>query len=206
MKVLIRYNDLWVGIILTYFMGALFLGVIERSYPGIDLNVSLFWIAMVMFYSGGFFGNLFCEKKNEVIGYILLPISIQPIVIFRCLSISLLVILIAMPAIIFSASFFNISSQQLLHSFYYYMSSLSVCIVIGTLVSTTKKVLLLSDSTVFGQWMVVAMSPIPYVIFIVWLNSVIGLILLIAMSFALWFYLLIPLLDHRARKILINLK
>ena len=193
-KIMIRYLDVTIGVVLFYIILGIILVDLSRSYP---INIPLFSVALAIFFTGGLFGRLFCEKKNEIQGYMLTPWSLRSVILSKNVTLFVLSAVMPLPILIVASFFVPIAAQDYIDMALYFITSISVCLLLGNVVSVSKNVMSSARLRVSPlQWVIVAVSPVPYLIFKSWMESWALCISFFCVSCLVWYYYELPWMER----------
>lgn len=203
-KIIIRYLDVSIGLILFYIALGIILVDLSLSY---SLNIPLVSVALAMFFTGGLFGRLFCEKKNEIQGYMLTPWSLRPVILAKNISLFVLSAVVPLPILITASFFVPISPQNYVDMALYFITSISVCLLLGNWVSVSKNVLSSARQEVTPlQYIVVAIAPVPYLVFHVWMQSWSLCISFFLVTCFIWYFYEIPWVERNFQTVFYNIR
>ncbi len=187
---MLRYLSMTIGVVLFYIILGVILVDLSLSY---SINILLFSVALAVFFIGGLFGNLFCEKKNELQGYMLAPWSLRSVILSKNIALFVLSVVVPLPVLIAVSFFVPIAAQHYIDMALYFITSISVCLLLGNIVSVSKKVM---TSARMGlslfQWLIIAASPVPYLIFKSWMQSWLLCVSFFCVSCFVWYFYELP--------------
>lgn len=192
---MIRYMDFFVGAVFFYLGAGLLLVTIIKVYP---INIPLLCIALSVFSTGAWFGRLFCEKKNEIMGYMLTPWSLRSVILSKNVALFVLSAVMPLPLLITTSFFVHITMQDVIDMVLYFITSLSVCLLLGNMFSVSKNVLS-TDRYTFTllQWIIIFASPIPYLIFKSWMQSWSLCVSFFFVSCFVWYFYEVPRVEKK---------
>jgi hypothetical protein len=174
------------GIILVYF---------GRFYA---INIPLMSVALAVFFMGGLFGRLFCEEKNEIQGYMLTPWSLRSVVLSKNVALIVLSALVPLPILVAVSFFVPIVAQDYIDMALYFITSISVCLLLGNVVSISKNVMSSLRQEISAlHWVIVAVSPVPYLIFKSWMESWTLCVSFFCVSCLVWYYYEVPWVEKK---------
>lgn len=205
-KIFGRYTDLLFGGLMIYF-SYLMIMIAFYEYKTI-LNMPLLIIIICTLCTGPFMGDIFCGGQSEKRIYCITTGSVRSI--FICKNIALILIILVFPIpLLFSSSFyFHSSLQNYMVGGLYFITSIPVFMIVGNLVSVWingKEELENTSRRIIFQFLMFIAAFIPYLIFQVWLQSVILCILFSMFSILGWYYYVLPIVENRFRKQNFNL-
>lgn len=189
-----RYLDL-IALSIIFFISVVILLVsLSQSYT---INLPLLCIALSICVTAGLFGRLFCEKKNEIMGYMLTPWSLRSVILSKNIALFLLSIVLPLPILIVASFFFSITAQEVIDMVLYLITSISVCLLLGNMVSVSKNVMASARLSISPlQWVIVAASPVPYLIFKSWMGSWTLCVSFFCVSCFVWYYYELPWVER----------
>lgn len=189
-KIVIRYTDLFVESILFYISAGILLVILARSY---HLNIPLLSVIFAVFSTGSLFGNLFCEKPNEIRGYLLAPWSLRSVILSKNAALIVLTTMLPLPIIITASFIVSLSVQEYLSATLFFITSVPLCMLLGNIVSISQRILESAHHAPSPfKWGIVAVSPLPYVVFKSWMNSIVLCIIFFGFSFIVWYAYQLP--------------
>lgn len=195
LKIMIRYTDLVIGSIMLYVGAGLVVLSFKKVYP---INIPLLCIAFSVFSSGALFGRIFCETKNEIMGYMLTPWSLRAVILSKNVALFVLSAVMPLPLLVSASFFVPITAQDVIDMALYFITSLSVCLLLGNMFSVSKDVLS-TDRYTFTllQWIIVFASPIPYSIFKSWMQSWSLCVSFFFVSCFVWYFYEVPRVEKK---------
>ncbi|NGP89625.1 hypothetical protein [Fodinibius halophilus] len=190
LKIMNRYLNLTIGLVLFYILSGIILVDFSRSYA---INIPLISVALAISFTGGLFGRLFCEKKNEIQGYMLTPWFLRSVILSKNIALLLLSAAVPLPMLVAASFFVPIAAQDYIDMALYFITSISVCLLLGNVVSISKNIMS-SERLGFSplQWLIVAVSPVPYLIFKSWMGSWTLCVLFFCVSCFVWYFYELP--------------
>jgi len=193
-KIMIRYLDVTISVVLFYIILGIILVDLTRSN---SINIPLFSVALAIFFTGGLFGRLFCEEQNEIMGYMLTPWSLRSVIVSKNVALFVLSAIVPVPLLVVASFFVPFAAQDYIDMILYFITSISVCLLLGNIVSVSKNVI---SSARLGvsplQWVIVAVSPVPYLIFKSWMQSWVLCGLFFCISCFVWYYYELPWVER----------
>jgi hypothetical protein len=167
----------------------------KKVYP---INIPLLCIAFSVFSSGALFGRIFCETKNEIMGYMLTPWSLRAVILSKNVALFVLSAVMPLPLLVSASFFVPITAQDVIDMALYFITSLSVCLLLGNMFSVSKDVLS-TDRYTFTllQWIIVFASPIPYSIFKSWMQSWSLCVSFFFVSCFVWYFYEVPRVEKK---------
>jgi hypothetical protein len=195
LKIMIRYLDVTIGVVLFYVILGIILIDLSRSN---SFNIPLFSVALALFFTGGLFGRLFCEKKNEIQGYMLTPWSLRSVILSKNVALFVLSAVVPLPILVTVSFFVPIAAQDYIDMALYFITSISICLVLGNIVSVSKNVM---SSARLGvsplQWIIIVSSPVPYLIFKSWMQSWSLCVSFFFISCFVWYFYEVPRVEKK---------
>lgn len=194
LKIMIRYLDVTIGVVLFYIILGIILVDLSRSN---SINIPLFSVALAFFFTGGLFGRLFCEKKNEIQGYMLTPWSLRSVILSKNVALFVLSAVVPLPILVAASFFVPIVVQDYIDMALYFITSISVCLLLGNIVSVSKNVMSSARQGVSPlQWIIIASSPVPYLIFKSWMQSWSLCVSFFCVSCFVWYFYEVPWVER----------
>lgn len=194
-KIMIRYLDVTISVVLFYIILGIILVDLTRSN---SINIPLFSVALAIFFTGGLYGRLFCEKKNEIQGYILTPWFLRSVILSKNVALFLLSAVVPLPILIAASFFVPIVAQDYIDMVLYFITSISLCLLLGNIVSVSKNVMSSARLSVSPlQWVIVAVSPVPYLIFKSWMQSWLLCVTFFCVSCFVWYFYELPWVERK---------
>jgi len=195
MKIMNRYLNITIGLILFYIVSGIILIDLGGSYA---INIPLISVALAISFTGGLFGSIFCEKNNEIQGYMLTPWSLRSVILSKNVALLLLSAVVPLPMLIASSFFVPIAVQDYINMPLYFITAISVCLLLGNIVSVSKNIM---KSERLGishlQWVIIAISPVPYLIFKSWMESWTLCVSFFCVSCFVWYYYELPWVEKK---------
>jgi len=195
MKIMNRYLNITIGLVLFYIVSGIILIDLGRSYA---INIPLISVALAISFTGGLFGSIFCEKNSEIQGYMLTPWSLRSVILSKNVALLLLSAVVPLPMLIASSFFVPIAVQDYINMPLYFITAISVCLLLGNVVSVSKNIM---KSERLGishlQWVIIAISPVPYLIFKSWIESWTLCVSFFCVSCFVWYYYELPWVEKK---------
>lgn len=199
LKIMIRYLDVTIGLVLLYIALGIILVDLSRSS---SINIPLISVALSVTTIGLLFGRLFCEKQNEIMGYMLTPWSLRTVILSKNVALFVLSALVPLPILVVASFFVPITVQDFIDMALYFITSISVCLLLGNIFSVSKKVLSSERKGVYPlQWIIVAASPIPYLIFVSWMQSWLLCLSFFCISCLVWYFYEVPWVERNFKTV-----
>lgn len=201
-KIVIRYSDVISGGLLTYMSAGILLGILSRSY---NINMPLLCVFFANFCTGVLFGNIFCEKYRAIRGYLLTPWSVRSVILSKNVVLLCLSVIYPLPILIVASFLIPSDGQDYINAVLYFITSIPVSILLGNRLSLSRRALLSSKVVLPAQFFIAIASPIPYILFNVWLNSLTLCIFFAGISLTIWYLYELPSAEKNFQTALYNL-
>jgi len=202
-KIMIRYLDITTGVVLFYIILGIILADLSRSN---SINIPLLSVAFSVSTVGLLFGRLFCENHNEIMGYMHTPWSLQSVILSKNIVLFLLSAVVPLPVLAAVSIFAPISAQDFIDVVLYFITSISVCLLLGNIISISKKVLSSEQpGTSPLQWIIILASPIPYLIFNNWMQSWLSCLLFFCISCLVFYFYQISWTERNFKTIIFKI-
>lgn len=197
LKIIIRYSNLVVGGVLSSLNIALVLVILYPKNALVQASFPLFIVFFASLLTGGLFANLFCEKQEEVYSYVLAPWSLHSVIVSKNYALAGLSVLLTFFILFVISIFIQSSLESYVNAVLYFITSIPVYILLGNIVSVSQRALSSIKPPTLLQWLIVAASPIPYVIFKSWLDSNLLCILFLGLAILIWYRYELPILEEK---------
>jgi hypothetical protein len=204
LRILTRYTGMLKGGVMSYLGVSMFLIVLLPKADGVNLknflNIPLLCVAFGVYFSTPLFGDLFCGKENERRSYRLSPWSLRYVIISKNLISIITAILFPIPLLIVSAWFYPAGLQDYLNALLFLIMSFPICMLFGNWLSVSSKALQStsgSQDTILLLFLIITLMPVPYVIFKLWLHSLILCISFFAISLNIWYYYELQFIENK---------
>jgi|GEM_PF-6668054 len=203
-RIMMRYTGLLKGGIMSYLGIAMILIMLLPKMNQTSLkfffNIPLLCVASGVYFSGALFGDLFCGKKNERHYYRLSPWSLRYVIIAKNLISILIAILFPIPLLIVCAWCYPAGLKDYINAFLFLIMSFPICMLFGNWLSVSSKALQStsgSQDTIAMLFLIVTLMPFPYIIFKLWLHSLILCISFFAISLVIWYYYELQFIENK---------
>ena len=199
LKIIIRYSELIIGGIFLYLSATILVVLLYRANKLSDSNIPIMCTVLTTFFTGALFGSLFCEKPNELTGYLLTPWSLRTTILSKNYATLLIAVLFPLPALVIISFFVHFDLQNYVDAVLYWVTSIPVCMLAGNVISTSRTTLSSTRNAMPLQFLMVSASVIPYAIFKMWLNSASLCIVFSCISIIIWIFYVLPIAEKNIR-------
>lgn len=198
LKIVRRYSNLILAGVTVYLICILLI-VILFEYRSI-LNIPFLAAIITCLVFGPLLGEIFCAGENEKQSYCLAPWVIHSVIFSKSIVLIRAMIIILIPILIASIIFFRSSISEYLNAFLYFFMAIPIFLIWGNLISIKKnRYTEDSSSNILFQFLMFIISIIPYLIFKVWLQSIILCFVFCVLSFYAWYRYLLPFVVNKFR-------
>lgn len=202
LKIITRYSELLLGGIILYTSIIILFIVLYRSSTFFNLNIPLLATLFTSFLTGTLFGNIFCEKYSEILGYELRPWSLHSIILSKNFALFFLSIIYPLPIFLIFSFFAKSGMQDYINAGLYFITALPVFMLLGNRASISPRALSSSEIVSSTQMIIAVISPIPYIICKVWLNSVVLCASFFCISLIAWYIYELPIMKENFRTVI----
>lgn len=198
-KMVRRYEHaLLIGMIsYAFFAGTISLlsQKLARYHLYSSLNIPLLGVAVGCYVLGLLFSDIFHGNISEKYCYALAPWTLRKIIVTKYSTLTLIMLLYAFPIWIGGPFIIHAPFRDYLNSGIYLLTCLPVFLILGNLCSfsrTTWESPYGSSNRLFLQLLMVNLSPVPYLILKLWLNSIPLCVAFFMLTVILWYYRVLP--------------